>query len=181
MRKSNLLILLAGGLIALLLSAGKLAAQQGPGMVAVDPQQMQQQMQQRMNEFFREQLGVTNDAEWKIIETRLTKVTQLRMEMLLGGGGLGAFRGMMGRGNRQGGPPGGGRGFAGFGQPSPEAEALQKAIEAHAPASELKARLEKFREARKKKQAALTAAQDDLRAVLTLEQEAVLVSMSILD
>jgi Spy/CpxP family protein refolding chaperone len=45
---------------------------------------------------------------------------------------------------------------------------------------EWKAKLAKFREARKAKEAALTKAQEDLRKVLTVRQEATAVSMGLL-
>ncbi len=174
MKKLNLLILLTGAAF-LMSSAARVAAQPQPGgmggMRNMDPQQMQQMMQQRMNEYFRNQLAVTNDAEWKVIEGRLSKVTQLRIETLFGMGGFGGMR--MG-GNR-------GGGFPGFGQPSPEAEALQKAIEANASVADLKARLERYREARRQKLAALAKAQDELRQVLSLRQEATLVMIGMLD
>lgn len=178
MKKLNRLILLISA-ASLLSSAARVAAQPQPqdgqaqgmrnmgGMgMGMDPQQMQQ----RMNEFFRERLAVTNDAEWKVIEGRLAKVTQLRMETLIGGMG-----GMRMGGNR------GGGGFPGMGQPSPEAEALQKAIESNASVADLKTRLEKFREARRQKQEALAKAQDELRQVLSLRQEATLVTMGMLE
>jgi gentisate 1,2-dioxygenase len=60
-----------------------------------------------------------------------------------------------------------------FGQPSPEAESLQKAIDAKAPKAELKAAVVKYQESRKAKQAELEQAQDALRKVLTARQEAI--------
>ncbi len=64
-------------------------------------------------------------------------------------------------------------GAAGFGgTPSPEAEALQKAIDDNAPAAQIKDLLAKYQASQKDKQAKLATAQDDLRAVLTTKQEA---------
>ena len=60
-----------------------------------------------------------------------------------------------------------------FGSPSPEAEALQKAIDNKAPNSEIKAALAKYIESRKAKQADLEKAQAELRKVLTARQEAI--------
>ena len=59
------------------------------------------------------------------------------------------------------------------GEPMPEQEALQKAIDAKAPADEIKSKLAKYREARKVKEANLAKAQDDLRKVLSVRQEAI--------
>jgi hypothetical protein len=179
MQKSNRALILGVAVLALGLSRGSLMAQPRPNWGGMDPQQIQQQIQQRMMVFFREQLVVTNDDEWKIIESRLSKVIQTRTEIMFAG--MSGLRGMMG-GNR--GPdsqPGARPGFPGFGQPSPEAEALQKAIETNAPKDQLKAALAAYREARKRKQAELASAQEQLRQVLSLRQEAVMVSMGMLD
>ena len=59
-------------------------------------------------------------------------------------------------------------------------EALQKAVESKAPADELKAKLAKLREARKEKEAALEKAQEDLRKVLSVRQEAAAVLAGLL-
>jgi hypothetical protein len=142
-----------------------------------DPAQMRQRMMERM----REQLGVTDDDEWKIVSERIEKVTEARRGT---GGGFGAF----GRGGR---PPGGGagqnsgqgggRGGRGFGpQPSPEEEALQKAIDDNAAPDVLKDKLAKVREARKASEATLKAAQNELKEVLNGKQEAVAVLMGLL-
>ena len=89
----------------------------------------------------------------------------------------GMGRGMMGgfgRGGGPGGPGGGGGGRMGmFGQSSPEAEALQRAIDAKASKAETKAALEKYVAARQAKQDELKQAQENLRKVLTTRQEAI--------
>jgi hypothetical protein len=53
------------------------------------------------------------------------------------------------------------RGF--FGTPSPEAEALQKAIDDNAPKAQIKAALAKYQASQKAKQAKLVQAQENLR------------------
>jgi len=79
------------------------------------------------------------------------------------------------------GPPRGPGGPGGFNaELSPEAQALRKAIAAKAPAAELKTRLTEFKAARLKKQADLEKAQDELRQILTVQQEAVAVSFGLL-
>jgi hypothetical protein len=65
-------------------------------------------------------------------------------------------------------------------EPSPEADALQKAIESKASNSEMKAALAKYQEARKAKQADLETAQVNLKKVLTVRQEAILTSRGLL-
>ena len=138
-----------------------------------------EQMRQRMMERYREQLEIKGDDEWKAIEPRVTKVMEARRDVGFGGGF--GFRGMGGQ--RRGGDEGNrdsGRRREFGGTPSPEAEALQKAIEAKASNEEIKTKLAKFREARKAKEANLTKAQDDLRKVLTVRQEASAVMMGLL-
>jgi Spy/CpxP family protein refolding chaperone len=136
----------------------------GPGGGNFDPAQMQQRMMERT----KEQLEITDDTEWKALEPLVQKVMDARRETL---GGMG--RGGFGRGNRGGGDANAGpRGGFG-GTPSPEAEALQKAIDAKASNAEIKAALTKYNEARKVKQAALEKAQAELRKALTPRQEAI--------
>ena len=125
------------------------------------------EMQKRMLERYKETLEITDETEWKALEPLVAKVGEARMQSLAGMG-----RGMFGRGGRggQGGGPGG---PGGFGQPNPDADALQKAIDAKASNAETKAALEKFVAARKAKQAELEKAQANLRKVLTPRQEAI--------
>jgi hypothetical protein len=131
------------------------------------------QMQQRMLERTKETLEVTDDAEWKAMEPLVTKVMDLRRQSF---GGMG--RGMFARGPRGGDNPppadqGQQRRGGMFGTPSPEADALQKAIDSKASKAEMKAALEKYQASRKANQAALEQAQADLRKVLTTRQEAI--------
>jgi len=132
----------------------------GPGNF--DPAQFQQRMMERT----KESLEITDDSEWKAIEPLVQKVMDARREQMAGN-----FRGFR-RGGRGGEGDRGPRGGM-FGAPSPEAEALQKAIDAKASNSELKAALAKYEASRKAKQAALEKAQADLRKVLTPRQEAI--------
>jgi hypothetical protein len=119
-----------------------------------------------MMERTKETLEVTDDAEWKVIQPLVQKVMDARMAT-----GFGMGRGM---GMRRGGGGGEGGQRRGFGPPpTPEAEALQKAIDAKAPKAELKAAIAKYVESRKAKQAELEKAQEDLRKVLSTRQEAI--------
>ena len=163
------------GMAALLgLSAGSaLAQQEGERRQrGGDPAEFQKRMMERV----REQLEVTSDDEWKVIEPRVTKVMEARRDASMGGGFGRGGRGGPGGGGDQG---GGGRSPFG-GEPSPEAEALKKAVEAKAPAEEIKAKLAKFREAKKAKEAVLAKAQDELKKVLSLRQEATAVMSGLL-
>lgn len=178
MKTLNRILALAGvsALLALGTGAGNAQENQnrpdrpdrGPGGRGnFDPEQMRVRMMER----YREAFEVKDDAEWKLIEGRITKVSDARRDM----GGFG--RGFGGPGGRGGGP--GGRGGFG-GEPNPDAEALQKALEAKASADEIKAKLAKYRESQKAKQATLEKAQAELRQVLSVKQEAQAVLMGLL-
>lgn len=169
---------IASTVSALCMGTSKTIAQpgQGGGNFNFDPAQIQKMMMDN----YREQLEVKEDAEWKLIEDRIQKVTDARRETGFGGG-MGMMR-MFGRGGQRGGGDpgqgggqrGGGRGFGGFAPTvSPEDEGLQKAIDSKATNAELKAALAKVVEARKQKQANLEKAQAELRKVLSLRQEAI--------
>jgi len=170
--KQRLYSLLAGVMLILSLSRSPVAAQGMPDFANMDPQQIQAMIQEGILSSLREQLGVTNDAEWGVVEARLSKVVKLRMETVIanmGGGMLGRGRGGM---------------AARFGAMlpvSPEAKALQKAVEAKASSAEIKEALAKFIEARKRKQAELESAQADLQQLLTLRQESQLVLIGVLE
>ena len=143
-----------------------------------------EEMRTRQLDALKEQLGITSDDEWNLISARATAVMELRQASGGGRGGMMGFRGMMGgpggnnnqngqggRGNRQ--------GRLG-GTNNPELDALQTAITDKAPDAEVKARLERLREVRKDNEAKLTKAQEDLRAVLSVRQEAVAVVYGLL-
>jgi hypothetical protein len=59
-------------------------------------------------------------------------------------------------------------------------DALRKAVDGKAPNSELKTKLADLKEARKKKQEALEKAQEDLRQLLSVRQEAIAATMGLL-
>ncbi len=143
---------------------GSARAQGGGGPPGFDPEEFRQRMMER----FRDQMEVKDDGEWKIIETRIQKVMEARMA----GGGFGAGMG----GPRGGGP---GRGPGGMGQGSPEGQALMKALEEKSPAEVIKAKLAQAREARKLNEAKIERAQEELKQVLSVRQEAVAFMMGL--
>ncbi len=120
----------------------------------------------RMLERLREQFEVKDDAEWKILSERVEKVFTAQRDARSGSG--------------FGGRPGGDRGGPTRGEPNPDAEALQKALEAKAPAVEIKTKLAKFRDTRKERDAKVEKAQDELRQLLSARQEAQAVLMGLL-
>lgn len=136
-----------------------------------------EEMQQRMMTALREQFDVTDDAEWKLISDRITAVMELRRTTGMGGVGMmGGFRG--GQGGGAGG--GGGRGGRGGFNASPEQDALRQAITDKLPDAEIKSRLARLREMRKASEEKLAKAQEELRAVLGVRQEAVAVMAGLL-
>ncbi len=182
MKTLNQLLALAGFSAALALSTGNLAAQDQPqrqGRGNFDPAQFQQQRLERI----KEQMGVTDEAEWKAVQDRIQKVfdAQTAVVGFRGRGGFGrGGRGGGGADNAGGGNNGGGR-RGGFGAPSPELESLQNAIQNNAPSEQIKAALEKYRAARKAKEVALDKAQAELQKILSVKQEAVAVTNGLLN
>lgn len=153
---------------------GDTAGQDRGGRGNFDPAEMQA----RMLSSIRERLEVTDDEEWKLISARLLKVSELRRA---GGGGMpGGIGGRGGPppGGGGGDPRGGGRGTRGGG--SPEMELLSSALRDKLPDAEIKMRLDRLRDARKANEAALTKAQEELRQVLSVRQEAVAVMFGLL-
>jgi hypothetical protein len=133
------------------------------------------EMQARQQAALREQFGVTDDAEWALISDRIAKVQEARGQ------------GQGGRGGRGGGFGGGAGGFGGGGgrggnRPTgnPEIDALRAALNDKLPDGEIKSRLERLRDARKATEARTEKAQEDLRAVLNVRQEAFAVMMGLL-
>ena len=143
MNKLNRVLLMAGFATLLGVSTANLAAQ---GRGNFDPEQARQRMMERV----REQFDVKSDDEWKIIEVRVGKVMDAQRDARMGGGFGGRGGGRRGGGDGNAADGGNRRGGGGFGgQTSPEAESLQKAIEAKASAEDIKGKLAKFRDARK--------------------------------
>ena len=139
-----------------------------------------QMMQNRLDNI-RQQLDFTNDTEWSAIQPLFQKVLEAQQAARQGGG-----RGGFGGGRRGGNNGGNNNGNANAGgqggpQPSPEAQALQQAVDNDAPAAQLKDLLAKYNASQKAKQAKLTAAQADLRKVLTVKQESQATLMGLLN
>lgn len=181
MKKMNQMLALAGVAVALCVTTGTVAAQ---GRGNFDPAQMRQ----RMMDNYKERFEVTSDAEWKIISERIEKVMDAQRDSRIAGfGGFGRGGGGGGRrggGNNgdtnAGGGAGGGNRPNPFAADNPNVDALQKAVEGKASSDELKGKLAKVRESLKEKEAALVKAQDDLRKVLSVRQEAIAVLAGLL-
>jgi hypothetical protein len=138
----------------------------GRGIALTSPQQLQQRADNMRNV-----LVVTNDDEWAVISPRLVTVMQLQTEQQLAGVAdmLAAQAGNRGGNIRT--------AVAAMGvEADPSSTALTKALNDDAPIAELKLAMANFRQSRKNKQAALASAQAALQAVVSVRQEAILLS-----
>ena len=157
--KTHHLLILAAAAVMVCFFAPKSSAQGN-----FDPAQFRERQMER----HRERIEVKSDDDWKKIEPIIGKVMDAQRDVRMG-------IGLGGRGGRPGGNADGGgnanRNRDG-GQSTPELTELQKALDDKAPAEEVKAKLVKFREARKTREAALEKAQEELRKALSPRQEA---------
>jgi Spy/CpxP family protein refolding chaperone len=161
--------------------------QGGRGGMQVDPEQMQQMMAQR----YQEVLGMS-DEEWAVIGPYVLKVVDLSSSTQSRGSGMRMMMG--GRGNM----PGDGsdedtsqdqsrddRRSRMRGEEETEDEnlaALETLLEdENATSGEIKVKLSALRKAREQAKQELVAAQKQLRELLTLRQEAMLVVMGLLE
>ncbi len=150
------------------------------------------QMRQRMMEGLKTRLGA-DDESWKVLEPRLMKVMELNRQANAGGRGM---MGMFGRGRGGPGGPGGPGGDQGGPQgdrrgrgPQGEQTALEKAMtqlrttleNQSATPEEIKTQLTAVRQAREKAKQERDVAQQDLKKILTVRQEAMLVEMGMLE
>ena len=175
----------------------------GGGRGNFDPEAMRKMISDRM----RERVGASEE-EWSVLGPKVERVMQLNMQAATGGG-MGGLFGGRGRGGPGGGGPGGDRnregergdrgdrggdrgdrgrggprGFFGVDENSPVFAArreLERAVEANASADDLKAKMAALRDARAKVREETTKAQQELRELLTMKQEAALVTMGILE
>jgi len=174
-KKWTLAAVVCGVLLALCMSdaiAGERGqrgerGERGEGGRRFDPEAMRT----RMNEFYKQRLGVT-DEEWQVIQPRFQKVQELTQQL-------------QGR-----------RGFGGRTRPQPNAEGEQPEVPAieqarqkleellgqeNPPAAEVKAALTAYREAKEAVKEELAEAQEELRELLTVQQEAQMVLMGLLE
>jgi hypothetical protein len=186
MRKSNKLqMLLTLTLCCALATSLVFAAEERPnrgdrgpggpgGRRGFDPEAMQQRMMQMMQE----QLGAS-DEEWKVIQPRLSEVMTLQQSANVGRRGMRGMFGRRGRGNR------GGEEQTAEASTDPvqkAAEELQQTLDKEAPSTtEIQNKLLALRGAREQAKQKLAAAQQKLRDVLSVKQEAQLVLMGMLD
>lgn len=186
---------LAAMTLGLALVSGSALAQQGPdqppaaggGGGGGDRQQRGNfdpaQFQQRMMDRIKEQLK-TPDDEWAVLKPKIEKVMTAQRNARAGG--MGGF----GRGGGPGGPGGERRGGDNAqprdGQPQSElAKAsadLQTAVRAESPSDQdIEAKLTALRAAREKAATELKTAREELKGLLSVQQEATLVLSGLLE
>jgi Spy/CpxP family protein refolding chaperone len=143
-----------------------------------------EEFRKRMNDRIKTSLKVT-DEEWTVLQPLIEKVTEKQRDAA--GSRFGGFGGGPG-GTRGGNNTGGNTAGGGTDTTRPEragtaeSTALRTALENESSSPEdIKAKLAAVREVRKKGTVELAAAREDLRKVVTVRQEAVLVSMGILE
>jgi hypothetical protein len=171
--KMKQLFTICGAAAALICGAGAVSAQDNNGGGGFggrgggfDPAQFQQ----RMMDHIRDQLEFTNDTDWNAVQPLVQKVSDAQRE--LRAGQMAGMR-MMFRRPGQNDDNQRRQRFGGFmGQPSAEYTALQDAVNNNAPAAQIKDLLNRYNASQKAKEDKLKAAQDNLRAVLSVRQEA---------
>jgi hypothetical protein len=178
-------ILAIGAVGALMFVGSNTAMAQGRGNF--DPAQFRQRRIDRV----KEQMDVKDDAEWKAIEGQINKVMDAQEDAMrsrfsgFGGSSRSRSGGSSGDANSSSTSSDSGssrrRGGMFGGEPSPEVEALRKAVDDKAPADEIKAKLAAVKKSNKAKQKKLDQAQADLRGILSVRQEAVAVLNGLLN
>lgn len=119
----------------------------------------------------RERLAVEEDDEWAVIAERVTKVETLRRSLAVGPNGPRAGAAAGDKAKRNARPAG---------STNPEMDALRAAVGDQYPDAEIKSRLARAHEIYLRKEADLRKAQGELRAVLTIRQEAIAVMAGLL-
>jgi len=138
----------------------------GPGGGNFDPAQMRQRAMDRN----KEQMGITNEDEWKVIQAKLDPVMTKQREVM--GGMFGGFggRGRGGDDNRQ------------RSAVETASRDLRTLLDDKAASEDqIKQKLAAFREARDKARTELASAQKELKEILMPRQEAVLVTNGMLE
>ncbi|MSU67430.1 MAG: hypothetical protein EXS40_02485 [Opitutaceae bacterium] len=125
--------------------------------------------QARVLDRLREKLDVIDDTEWALILERMTTIDEIRRTLWTSSASArGSLPGTE-KNKRSSGSSG-----------NPERDALRSAVSDNLPDAEIKSRLAHAHEIHKKNEARLAQAQANLRAVLSIRQEAVVVMAGIL-
>ncbi len=115
----------------------------------------------------RERLVVPDDTEWTLMVERITKIEEIRRTLWTSAA------------NVRSPAPGAEKGKRGS-SANPERDALRSAVTDNLPDAEIKSRLARAHEIHRQNEARLAKAQADLRAILSIRQEAVAVMAGLL-
>ncbi|MSU25398.1 MAG: hypothetical protein EXS32_16455 [Opitutus sp.] len=125
--------------------------------------------QARVLNRLRDRLEVSDDTEWSLITERLAKIEEIRRSLWSSsGGGRGALPGAE-KAKRSSGS-----------SANPERDALRTAVGDNLTVAEIKSRLARAHDVQAQNEARLAQAQAELRAVVSVRQEAVLVMAGLL-
>ncbi len=131
----------------------------------------------RMLERYREKLDVKNDTEWEIIRARIENIymaeRNLRLALSASTHKISSPKDKSGKTTRS------SSSESNTGRADPGADsdvvALKQMVEGNAPAKDMKPRLDRVRQMLRQKREALESAQEELRSVLSVRQEAIAV------
>ena len=140
----------------------------GDKETASSPKSRADEAAARNLERLRDQLGVEDDAEWAVVLERINRVNEARSGLWKGsssGKPTPIATKKSERSSRS---------------PNPEQDSLRYAVRDNLPDAEVKARLARARHTHEQAEARLQQAQSDLRAVLTIRQEAIAVLAGLL-
>jgi len=177
--KMNQWLTIGGMAAALFWGAGNVSAQalQGPiGGGGSNPDPAQQRFMKRAHDG----LAFTNETDWNNIQPLVQAVFDAQRDVLRGGS-VSRMAVPNRNANSSNAVPNRVVRTVFFGQPSPEALALQRAIDDDAPAAQIKTAMANYRASQKAKQEKLVQAQENLRKHLSPKQEAQALLLKLLD
>lgn len=126
-------------------------------------------VQARSLERLREKLDVPDETEWTLIAERVAKIEEIRRTLWTSAA------------NIRGAAPGGDKSKRnGASSANPERDALRAAVSDNLPDAEIKSRLARAHDIHRQNEAKLAKAQAELRAILSIRQEAVAVMAGLL-
>lgn len=126
-------------------------------------------VQARTLERLREKLDVPDDTEWALIAERVSKIEEIRRTLWTSAATI------------RGAAPGGDKSKRnGTSSTNPERDALRAAVSDNLPDAEIKSRLARAHDIQRQNEAKLGKAQAELRAILSIRQEAVAVMADLL-
>ena len=125
--------------------------------------------QARSLDRLREKLDVPDDTEWALMTERISKIDEIRRTLWTSTANVRGAMPAADKGKRAGGTSG-----------NPERDALRAAVSDNLPDAEIKSRLARAHEIHRQNEKRLAEAQADLRAILSIRQEAVAVMAGLL-